>query len=157
MNKIVFVVESNCADPAREDEFNEWYNNIHVPDVLEMSGVLRGSRYVRMNPSEGQAKYLAIYEIETDDFQSIVSQLHVEHVQIQIHIGSETTGVLGRFAPYVDLYLEMLNRQLTYDALRIIGFDQELMAALAEEMVFMQTLAHDGKIAQGLFVAQKAS
>ena len=29
----------------------------------------------------------------------------------------------GRFAPYVDLYLDMLNKQLTYDALRIIGFD----------------------------------
>ena len=29
----------------------------------------------------------------------------------------------GRFAPHVDLYLNMLNMQLTYDALRIIGFD----------------------------------
>ncbi len=62
----------------------------------------------------------------------------------------------GRFAPYVDLYLDMLNKQLTYDALKIIGFDQALMQALAQEMVFMQTLAHAGKIAQGLVVAQKA-
>ena len=37
----------------------------------------------------------------------------------------------GRFAPYVDLYLNMLNMQLTYDALRIIGFDPALMEALA--------------------------
>ena len=29
-----------------------------------------------------------------------------------------------RFTPYVDLYLNMLNMQLTYDALRIIGFDR---------------------------------
>ena len=35
----------------------------------------------------------------------------------------------GRFAPYVDLYLDMLNKQLTYDALRIIGFDLVLMQA----------------------------
>ncbi|NQU24403.1 MAG: methyltransferase domain-containing protein [Candidatus Nealsonbacteria bacterium] len=61
----------------------------------------------------------------------------------------------GRFAPYVDLYLNMLNMQLTYDALRIIGFDTELMGSLAGEMVFMQELAHVGKIAQGLFVAKK--
>ena len=61
----------------------------------------------------------------------------------------------GRFAPYVDLYLNMLNMQLTYDALKIIGFDTGLMQTTAEEMKFMQQLAHAGKIAQGLFVARK--
>lgn len=61
----------------------------------------------------------------------------------------------GRFAPYVDLYLEMLNKQLTYDALQLIGFDLELMQALGKEMLFMQELAHQGKIAQGIFVAMK--
>ena len=61
----------------------------------------------------------------------------------------------GRFAPYVDLYLNMLTMQLTYDALKIIGFDAELMGAMAGEMQFMQGLAHDGKIDQGLFVARK--
>jgi len=61
----------------------------------------------------------------------------------------------GRFAPCVDLYLNMLGMQLTYDALKIIGFDQDLMNAMAGEMAFMQQLAHEGKIAQGLFVARK--
>jgi sarcosine/dimethylglycine N-methyltransferase len=61
----------------------------------------------------------------------------------------------GRFAPYVDLYLNMLNMQLTYDALKIIGFDKELMQSMGAEMAFMQELAHAGKIAQGLFVARK--
>ncbi|MCX5643946.1 MAG: methyltransferase domain-containing protein [Phycisphaerae bacterium] len=61
----------------------------------------------------------------------------------------------GRFAPYVDLYLNMLGMQLAYDALKIIGFDQNLMGAMAGEMAFMQQLSHAGKIAQGLFVARK--
>lgn len=61
----------------------------------------------------------------------------------------------GRFAPHVDLYLRMLDMQLTYDALRIIGFDTGRMGALAGEMAFMQELAHAGKVAQGLFVAVK--
>ena len=61
----------------------------------------------------------------------------------------------GRFGPHVDLYLGMLDMQLTYDALKIIGFDQALMGSLAGEMQFMQGLAHAGKIAQGLFVARK--
>lgn len=61
----------------------------------------------------------------------------------------------GRFAPYVDLYLNMLNMQLTYDALRIIGFDLPLMQSLGAEMNFMRDLAHAGKIAQGQFIARK--
>ena len=61
----------------------------------------------------------------------------------------------GRFAPHVDLYLQMLDMQLTYDALRIIGFDTHLMSVLAAEMVFMQGLAHAGKIAQGMFIATR--
>ena len=61
----------------------------------------------------------------------------------------------GRFAPHVDLYLNMLNMQLTYDALRIIGFDSALMESLGAEMNFMRELAHAGKIAQGQFIARK--
>lgn len=61
----------------------------------------------------------------------------------------------GRFGPHVDLYLNMLEMQLTYDALKIIAFDGELMQALAGEMRFLQGLAHAGKIAQGLLVARK--
>ncbi len=63
----------------------------------------------------------------------------------------------GRFAPHIDLYLDMLERQLTYDALRIIGFDTTMMGALAEELKFAQKLAHAGKLSQGLFVARKQS
>jgi ubiquinone/menaquinone biosynthesis C-methylase UbiE len=69
----------------------------------------------------------------------------------EIQVAEDT----GRFAPYVDLYLDMLNKQLTYDALRIIAFNMDLMQAMAGEMVFMQQLAHAGKIAQGIFIASK--
>lgn len=78
------------------------------------------------------------------------SQL-LEKNNCEVTIAKDT----GRFAPCVDLYLNMLNMQLTYDALKIISFDTELMKAMGEEMVFMQKLAHEGKIVQGLFVARK--
>ena len=29
-NGILFVM-SNCSDPSKEDEFNDWYTNIHLP------------------------------------------------------------------------------------------------------------------------------
>ena len=61
----------------------------------------------------------------------------------------------GRFAPCISLYIDMLEKQLTYDALKIIGFDGELMQTLAGEMKFIQELANAGKVIQGLFVAKK--
>jgi len=67
----------------------------------------------------------------------------------------ETAEDTGRFAPYVDLYVNMLNMQLTYDALKRIGFDMELMQALGGEMAFVQQLAHGRKICQGRFIATK--
>jgi len=62
----------------------------------------------------------------------------------------------GRFASHVDLYLDMLNKQLTYDALKLIGFDMEVMQGLGGEMTFVQTLAHEGKIQQGRVVATRS-
>ncbi|MGO8930421.1 MAG: class I SAM-dependent methyltransferase [Limisphaerales bacterium] len=83
------------------------------------------------------------------DLQGYKDLLTANGCQVQV---AEDTG---RFAPYVDLYLDMLNKQLTHDALRIIGFNMELMQAMGGEMVFMQGLAHAGKIAQSIFIARK--
>ena len=69
----------------------------------------------------------------------------------QVQVAEDT----GRFTACVDLYLDMLNKQLTYDALRIIGFNMALMEAMGGEMAFMQQLAHAGKIVQGIFIARK--
>jgi SAM-dependent methyltransferase len=61
----------------------------------------------------------------------------------------------GRFPAYMDLYMSMLDMQLTYDALRILGFDMATMEMLAGEMTFLRDLAHAGKVAQGRFIARK--
>ena len=66
-----------------------------------------------------------------------------------------TAEYTGRFAPYMDLYLNMLGMQLTTDALRLIDFDLELMETLKNEMLFIRELAHSGKTDQGIFIAQK--
>jgi SAM-dependent methyltransferase len=60
----------------------------------------------------------------------------------------------GLFAPHVDLYLNMLNMQLTYDALRCIGFDLAMLQSLGAEMTFLQGLARAGKVAQARVVAR---
>ncbi|HWI57129.1 MAG TPA: hypothetical protein VNZ22_07875, partial [Bacillota bacterium] len=61
----------------------------------------------------------------------------------------------GRFANHVPLYLDLLEKQLTYDALKIIGFDSALARDLVTEMRFLHALAKAGKIMQGLIIARK--
>ena len=61
----------------------------------------------------------------------------------------------GRFAGYVPLYIDMIEKQLTYDALKIIAFDNALAQSLIGEMRFMHSLAKAGRIIQGLIVARK--
>lgn len=75
MAKWILMVETNSTDMAREAEFNEWYDKIHLPDVLENPGFIRATRYENTEPSEGKGKFLAIYEIEADDISSAMKSL----------------------------------------------------------------------------------
>lgn len=82
MAKWVMVVETNCADKAKEAEFNEWYNKTHLPDVLKTPGFTRATRYENINPSEGEPKFLAIYEIETDDIDALAKKHSANHERL---------------------------------------------------------------------------
>jgi hypothetical protein len=41
----ILMVKSRCNDAARADEFNRWYDEVHVPDVLAANGVVAAQRY----------------------------------------------------------------------------------------------------------------
>ena len=47
-------------DPARESEFNRWYEEEHIPERLSIPGFVRARRFVAV---EGGPKYLALYEL----------------------------------------------------------------------------------------------
>lgn len=72
-----FVVLTNAVD-GREDEYNDWYTNVHLPDVLAIPGIVAAERYrlahAQRNPVQ-PFSYLAIYEIETDDLEFITSEI----------------------------------------------------------------------------------
>jgi len=76
MAKWLLVVETNSADPAREAEFNKWYDKTHLPDVLETPGFVRATRYENTQPAEGKAKFFATYEVEADDIGGAMKALN---------------------------------------------------------------------------------
>ena len=71
MAKYTFVVLSNSTTPGQEAEYNEWYNKIHIPDVLNVPGFVAAQRFkvadAQLDGYSGAHRYLALYEIETDD------------------------------------------------------------------------------------------
>ena len=63
----VLVVMVNNGDSSKDAEFNEWYNEVHVPDVVGTGSYYHATRYENINPKPGGAKYLAIYETDWED------------------------------------------------------------------------------------------
>ena len=62
---------------GKEDEFNEWYDTYHVPECVKVKGFKSGQRFklsACKSDSPRQA-YLALYELEGDDPQTILNSL----------------------------------------------------------------------------------
>lgn len=72
-----FVVLTNAV-AGREAEFNDWYTNTHLPDVMAIPGVVSAERFelaeYQRNPQQ-PFRYLAIYEIETDDLKWVSDEV----------------------------------------------------------------------------------
>ena len=68
MARYWFFAFSDCKDPNREQEFNDWYSNTHIPDMLLVPGMISATRWEASEPKDGvKRKYLALYEFETDN------------------------------------------------------------------------------------------
>jgi len=78
MSKYCFVVLTN-ASGGRDEEFNRWYNNQHIPDVLKIPGFVAAQRFkladAQMEGSTSAWRYLALYEIETNDLAGALKEL----------------------------------------------------------------------------------
>ena len=73
MAKYVFVVFTEPVE-GQDAEYNEWYSDVHIADVLKLDGIVAARRFklAAMDPpQDGHRPYLALYEIETDDVSQI--------------------------------------------------------------------------------------
>lgn len=65
--------------PGREDEFNRWYDERHVPDVLSVPGFVAAQRFrlsdPQPRPEQQNYAYAAVYDIETDNLKKTLDAL----------------------------------------------------------------------------------
>lgn len=77
MTKDLLMVFSNPTDSGRDDEFNAWYDEQHIGEVLEVPGVVAAQRYTLapMEPPSSEDapalpppthRYLATYELDRE-------------------------------------------------------------------------------------------
>jgi hypothetical protein len=68
MTRYIYVVLSSPRE-GREEEYNEWYSNKHIPDVLGL-GPFSAARRLKVTKSvfgpPPQQQYLAFYETDED-------------------------------------------------------------------------------------------
>lgn len=61
----IFTVRATI-DAEKEDAFNDWYNNKHVPEVLQFNGAISARRYKRIMGDE-KYQYVAVYEFASQE------------------------------------------------------------------------------------------
>lgn len=86
MAKYVWLIHTNARE-GRDHEFNEWYSNTHIPDLLRVPGVVSAKRYdlagyqtvpkdeaivVTDHSPALKYRYLAVYHIETEDLRGVL-------------------------------------------------------------------------------------
>jgi len=74
------LVKSNPSSSAKEEDFNKWYDQVHLGQILDLPGFIAAERFIfgdtqlRGTP-EPTHRYLVIYDIETDDLQSSIAAM----------------------------------------------------------------------------------
>ena len=58
---------------GRDDEFNRWYDEVHIGDVLKVEGV-RGARRFRAVDS-GPWRYAAIYDLDIEAPNEVMAEI----------------------------------------------------------------------------------
>lgn len=69
MAKGIIYVETYPSSPDREQEYNAWYDEVHLAELVALDGIVSARR---LRPVDGEGPYVALYEIEGDDLEAIL-------------------------------------------------------------------------------------
>jgi hypothetical protein len=96
--RYVLVVMADAV-PGREAEFNDWYSNVHIPDLLTIPGLRAAQRFVVATDclSGGSPKYLAIYEVETEDLARFKAALGAKAKTITLSPALDRASITMRY------------------------------------------------------------
>ena len=82
-NDWLMLVATNSTDAARDAEFNAWYDDIDIPDVLEVPGYQRARRGLRLGTAAApvstltadEGRYVALYDIASGNIDKTIIEM----------------------------------------------------------------------------------
>lgn len=77
---ILYVNSKITSEALTPEIFRDWYEGVHIPDILATSGVNSGFRYQSTTPELAERPFLALYPVE--DIQWLYSS---EFKSISLH------------------------------------------------------------------------
>ena len=73
----IFIVRASIAKD-KEAAFNTWYNEEHVPQVLQYNGAVSARRYKQIL-GDDKLEYMAVYEFASEDvFRRFMDSDHLK-------------------------------------------------------------------------------
>lgn len=145
---VVWGEDAWCYVDSKKDLIEE------AARVLKLGGVIAFSDWMTgpsgLSATEAERIHGFMKFPSTESLRSYEGLLKKCGIRIM-----SSEDLCGQFAKSMDLYLRMIREQLTYDALRILGDDSQLLDQICEEWEFMIEMARKGKFGQGRIVAIK--
>lgn len=110
--KFIYLVLTNPT-PGHEDEFNHWYTDRHVPDVLRVPGVVSAQRFRRTAQQRGSGpqpwQYLALYECDAAEPNVVTDGIQARYNTPAMPISDALAEV--RYACYFEPLTEVARGQ----------------------------------------------
>ena len=100
-------------------------------------------------------------DAEAQRFLSMMTFANVEDISGYVRLLSDNACEVsvaedtGRLPSFMELYLNMVDMQLTYDILKTLAFRNDLLQTFIEGFRFLAEMARADKIAQARFVARR--
>lgn len=86
------IVFSRPVSPAREEEFNRWYTDQHVGDLLKVPGIVAGQRFrlaLDLASPADVPPYLVIFDYRTNDLAGLASET-IRRMQQKVFVPSDS-------------------------------------------------------------------
>jgi Domain of unknown function (DUF4286) len=97
MPTVLFVVKATITKD-REDAFNRWYNEEHVPQFLQFKGAVSARRYKAIL-GEDKFQYMAVYELQDEaTFRRLMDSEHMKQLRSEYDTHFGPVSERARFA-----------------------------------------------------------
>ena len=165
-DRIRFVVADACQSglPAASADFvwgeDAWCYVADKPKLIgEATRIVRPGGVVAFTDwVEGPVE---LSEAEAQRFLGMMSFANVEGIGGYIRLLSDSGCEIivaedtGRFPAHMDLSLNLIEMQLTYDVLATVAFRRDLLQTIVEGFRFLRDMSRAQKIVQARFIARR--